>query len=72
VESTPVTSTRTNHSAAARSPSTMRSMYGAKAVTPNVKVEFVSASRATASGRKTVNLKIPTDSLSVSSEGSRK
>ena len=50
----------------------MRSMCGARAATLNVKAEFVSASLATASGRKTVSLKIPTDSLSDFSEGSRK
>jgi hypothetical protein len=50
----------------------MRLMCGARAATPNVKVEFVSVSHATENGRKTVVLRIHTDSLSVSSEGSRK
>ena len=62
----------TNHSADAPSPSTMQSMCGAKAATLNAKAESVSANLATASGRKTVSLRIPTDSLSVLSEGSRK
>ena len=61
--SNPAMDSPTRVSVAVRFPLTTQSTFGVTVATPNEKVEYESAKVATASGRRTTNLKTPIDSI---------